>query len=457
MWKNKLQILFILLSFPVLLFAQNNKASISLSKDTIQLGDPLEMTLLIPAESLENCVFPEFPKDSVAEGVFVLDKNPVIIDENKKLVSRTYSISAYAPGDFVIPPQSVVCDPEKDSLVFISDSVGFTARAVFVLDTLPRDTVYADNSGVVFFGRSNFEAEIEQQIPDSVRQSLPEDSLNMLKDQIRQSMISQFTGQVFRGSGLRSEKDILQMVQASQKQLFIVTDKSIRESHRIPGAFDTVFVQELDSVIREQALFTSYEIEDIVDEYHKTSFNMKELWYYFWKFLKANWWWILAILIVGAGLLYYFLFYRKGKKVFNGKEKVQEPAHIIAFRELDRIRNEKLWLRNQIKSFYTDLTDTMRHYLENRYGLSAMEKTSAEILESLDETDYLDEDLRLKLREVLERSDFVKFARSMPLPDENERSLNAIYVIVERTRLIPEESEEEQTAENDEEVEQINE
>ena len=441
MWKNKIQILLIALSFPVLLAAQNNKASIGLSQDSIMLGDVMEMTLLIPATSADSCVFPEYPEDTLTEDVSVLKRNPVVFDENKKLVSRTYLISVYDAGVYHIPPQVVVCNPRSDSLVYWTDSLSFKVSASFEIDTLPRDTVFADNSGVIFFGRDDFKDQIKQQIPDSVRRTLSEDSLKTLEAQIRESLISQFSGQVFRASGLRSEKDILQMVEASPKRLFVVTDKSIRESHRIPGAYDTVFVQEMDTVVSAQALFTTYEIRDIVDNYHETKFNLKELAFYLWKFLKANWWWLLAVIIIILSVLYYFLFYKKDKKVFKLREKIQEPAHVIAFRELERIRKEKLWLKNQVKVYYTDLTDTMRRYLENRYGLAAMEKTSAEILDALEITDYLDEDLILKLRDVLERSDFVKFARSMPLPDENERSLNNIYEIVERTRVVPEEPE----------------
>lgn len=457
MWKNKIQIFIALSLFPLWLLAQNNKASISLSKDSIRLGDRLEMTLLVPADNPEACVFPEFPADTVAEHVSVLKKDSLVFDDNKKLASKTYVISSYVPGQHTIPQQTVLYIENNDTLKYISDSLVFDAKSSFVLDTLPRDTVYAKSNGVVFFGRANFTEQIEQQIPDSVRQSMSEDSLNLLKQQMYQTMVGQFSGQVFRTSGLRSEKDILQMVQASPKRLFVVTDKSIRETHRIPGAYDTVFVQETDTVLSKQPLFTSYQIEDIVDDYYKTAFNVTELFYYVWKFIKTNWWWLLASLVLLLALGYYFLFYRKNKKLFTTKEKVQEPAHVIAFRELERIRNEKLWLKNQVKSYYTDLTDTIRHYFENRYGLSAMEQTSAEILESLKDTDYLTEDLMWKLREVLERADFVKFAKSMPLPDENERSLQHIYSIVEQTQVVPDLFDEGAESEMEQEVKPIKE
>ena len=38
------------------------------------------------------------------------------------------------------------------------------------------------------------------------------------------------------------------------------------------------------------------------------------------------------------------------------------------------------------KEYYTKLTDTLRKYIEERYGFSAMEMTSSEIIEKLTAT-----------------------------------------------------------------------
>jgi len=423
--------LFVILSLSG--FSQN--AAISISKDSIVIGDQLSMQLIVPADAPENVQFPIYD-DTITEGIFVLKSKDVAFDSDKKLVSKDYVIAAFEAGNYHIPPQRIQVIAGNDTLFYLSDTAEITVKSAVVVDTLPVDTVYASKSGVIIMGRNGFEEEIEQQIPDSIKQTMSADSLDMLKQQVRQQMINQFSGQVFRISGLRAEKDILQMVDASKKRLFIVNDKSIREQMRIPGAYDTVFVQEADTVVSSQALFTTYDIKDIHDDFYETKFNLKELFFYIWKFLKANWWWLLGLIALVLAVIYYFGYYKKGKPVFQVKEKVKEPAHVIAFRELERIRNEKLWLKNQIKAYYTELTDTFRKYLENRFDLPAMEKTSAEILADLNETKYLDDDLVIKLQEVLQRADFVKFAKSMPLPDENEKSLKLIWEIVDRSKLV---------------------
>ncbi len=442
--RNISSLAILLLIFGLNSYAQ--KAVMEISKDSIIIGDQVKMQLMIPAESPDMVAFPSF-QDTIVESVFVLNESKSQFDEEKKLVSKTYTLSAFESGIYTISPQEVQYFQAEDTLTFISDPLALKVLPAVVVDTLPVDTVYAEKSGVVIMGRGAFAEEIEQQIPDSIKKSLPADSLNMLKEQLKQSMSSQFAGQVFRSSGLRAEKDIQQIVDAPKNQLFIVNDKNIREEMRIPGAFDTVFVQEFDTVIPSQALYTVYDIKDIHDDVYKTKFNFKELMYYIWQFLKKNWWWLLAVVVIALAAIYYFLFYKKGKPVFQPKEKVIEPAHVIAFRELERIRNEKLWLKNQVKEYYTELTDTFRRYLENRFDLSAMEKTSAEILDDLNTTKYLDDELVLKIRVVLERADFVKFARSMPLPDENEHSLKVVYEIVERSKLV--EVSEEEKEEND--------
>jgi hypothetical protein len=454
-------ILCLLLFFVMLSFSgYSQKAVITISKDSIVIGDHVSMQLMVPADNPKNVRFPAYNEDTLTENIFVLADKDVAFNQDKKLVSKDYIISSFEAGSYIIRPQSIQVVEGNDTINYLSDSVQLTVKPAVIVDTLPVDTVYANKSGVIIMGRNGFKEEIEQQIPDSIKQSMSADSLEMLKQQVRQQMIGQFSGMIFRASGLRAEKDILQIVDAPKKQLFIVNDKSIREQMRIPGAYDTVFVQEYDTVVSSQALFTVYDIKDIHDDIYETKFNLKELFFYIWKFLKANWWWLLAVLILGFAAIYYFLYYKKGKPVFQVKEKVKEPAHIIAFRELERIRKEKLWLKNQIKEYYTQLTDTFRKYLENRFELPAMEKTSAEILDDLNETKYLEDDLVIKLREVLQRADFVKFAKSMPLPDENEKSLKLIWEIVDRSKFIEtsesDESNESEPVENESENQESN-
>ncbi len=111
------------------------------------------------------------------------------------------------------------------------------------------------------------------------------------------------------------------------------------------------------------------------------------------------------------------------------------PAHVIALEELGKLRQKKLWQQGQIKQYYTEVTDILRRYFENRYRLMALERTTDEILEDLRRI-RLTSELLGKADRLLRRADLVKFAKHLPPTPEHEESLQIVYDVVERTRII---------------------
>jgi hypothetical protein len=111
----------------------------------------------------------------------------------------------------------------------------------------------------------------------------------------------------------------------------------------------------------------------------------------------------------------------------------QEPAHVIAFRELDRLKQEKLWERGEVKQFYTRLTDITRSYIEKQYGIPAMERTTEEILKAFRRVNTENGILDEMLSGLLELADLVKFAKEDPLPVDNQTHLNNAYLFVQKT------------------------
>jgi len=146
--------------------------------------------------------------------------------------------------------------------------------------------------------------------------------------------------------------------------------------------------------------------------------------------------WLFSIVFGGMilGFLLHYLMQRsKNKPVFK-REKPKEPAHLIAFRDLEKLKDLELWQQDKIKEYYTELTDIFRIYLENKYNVQAMEETSHEIMIEMDKL-QIPETIKIeKIREVLLNSDLVKFAKSKPTADENEISYNVIYLFVEQTK-----------------------
>ena len=109
------------------------------------------------------------------------------------------------------------------------------------------------------------------------------------------------------------------------------------------------------------------------------------------------------------------------------------PAHQVALQEMERIKGEKSWQRDEVKQYYTELTDALRQYMEERFGFDAMEMTSDEIIAHLEELP--DKEWIGELRQLFQMSDLVKFAKYKPLINENDMHLINAIDFVNRTKV----------------------
>ncbi len=152
------------------------------------------------------------------------------------------------------------------------------------------------------------------------------------------------------------------------------------------------------------------------------------------------WPWLLVLgllLLVAAVIgfsIYAFIRWRNNKPIFSSP-KPAEPPHIIALRDLDKLRGEKLWQNNRTKEYYTRLSDVVRAYIEGRFGVMAMEMTSDEILTGMRNIGFEDNNLVDRLRKLFVLADLVKFAKAEPLADENETSMLDSYLFVNNTKI----------------------
>ena len=105
------------------------------------------------------------------------------------------------------------------------------------------------------------------------------------------------------------------------------------------------------------------------------------------------------------------------------KEKAAEPAHITALRKLDKFRGEKFWKPEHQKAFYSGVTDALREYMAARFGVGAMEMTTAEIFQALKGNQDIPEDLYAEMKDLFERAVFVKFAKYTAPDEDNKRVL----------------------------------
>jgi len=134
-------------------------------------------------------------------------------------------------------------------------------------------------------------------------------------------------------------------------------------------------------------------------------------------------------------ILAYFLVdrARKGKPIVRIiRRKKVLPPHKVAIDEIERIKAEKKWTEENSKEYYTQLTETLRTYIQNRYGFRAMEMTSGEIIDRLLQEN--DEESLNELRDIFRTADLVKFAKYSTLVNENDANLVAAVEYINQTK-----------------------
>jgi hypothetical protein len=191
---------------------------------------------------------------------------------------------------------------------------------------------------------------------------------------------------------------------------------------------DTVSTRSLYLDVLTMPLDTTQHIADI-----KPIYQVPIGWQDIWPWLVRIGLILLALALIGF-IIYVFICRKNNQPIFSAPKPV-EPPHVIALRDLDLLRTEKLWQNNRIKEYYTRLSDIVRTYIEGRFAVSAMEMTSDEILSGLSGAGFEDNNLVDRLRQLFMLSDLVKFAKMEPMPNENETSMLDAYLFVNHTKI----------------------
>lgn len=135
---------------------------------------------------------------------------------------------------------------------------------------------------------------------------------------------------------------------------------------------------------------------------------------------------------MGAFVLYYHVLTGKPiVRIIRRKKKL--PPHKVAIDEIERIKSERKWTDEDSKEYYTELTDALRKYIQERYGFNALEMTSSEIIEHLLEVS--DEEGLRELRELFVTADLVKFAKYVTQINENDANLVAAVEFINNTKV----------------------
>ncbi len=146
--------------------------------------------------------------------------------------------------------------------------------------------------------------------------------------------------------------------------------------------------------------------------------------------------WIVLLSLFLFCMSMYIIQKRKKKEPVFGfiKNKPKLPPHVEAISKLDKIKQEKLWQQGRNKEYYTQITEVLRIYLMDRFGIYALEMTSDEILEEIQRLQEVHSTSET-LKQILELADLVKFAKYTPLPNDNEMTLLNAYLFINQTKI----------------------
>jgi hypothetical protein len=154
-----------------------------------------------------------------------------------------------------------------------------------------------------------------------------------------------------------------------------------------------------------------------------------------WKIIML---WILIILIVLGVLYYLYKRYKRNKSNQSViRKEIKLPPHVIALNSLNTLDERKLWQNGKIKEYHSKITEIIRKYFSERFGLHALELTTTETMELLRTTKDT-EVIRDITESFLNNADMVKFAKFSPLGSVNEEMMRQAVEIVEKTIPKPE-------------------
>ncbi len=160
-------------------------------------------------------------------------------------------------------------------------------------------------------------------------------------------------------------------------------------------------------------------------------------------FSTLQFWLIILFGLIAVGLLAWLIYalIRKSKMKNVAAQKSLSPYQ-YAMIELDRLKQFNLTEAAAVKMFHTKLTEILKTYLSSIHGEYFISSTTPEVLILLNQKS-MDKIVITKTAEALRRSDAAKFAKYVPLQEENEQSWLTVKQVIELTEKLQNKKEEE--------------
>ena len=143
---------------------------------------------------------------------------------------------------------------------------------------------------------------------------------------------------------------------------------------------------------------------------------------------------ILLLLLIGA--MGIFLYRRRQDQVIDEptETRPKQPAHEIAYQRLNEIEQKKLIEAGKIKPYHTEVSDTIRCYITDRFGITALELTTRDLLQRLSVQKEISIDQFQRVEHFFASCDLVKFARNQPSKAESHIRMTEVREFIGYTK-----------------------
>jgi hypothetical protein len=198
-----------------------------------------------------------------------------------------------------------------------------------------------------------------------------------------------------------------------------------------PGSYElpriTLQLRTLQGVRRIQVALPGFTVRSVLPE-DTTGIQMKAA----KDVLGPNriWWpWLLLALLLLLIALAYWWWRRHRRAAEPVVITPPVPARDVALARLAALRRSGMLERGELKPFYAELSETMRHYAATVAAAWSVDLTTTELAQQIRKRDVT----LLDLIRVLGTADLVKFARARPPADAGFRDVDAAESWIDRT------------------------
>jgi hypothetical protein len=150
-------------------------------------------------------------------------------------------------------------------------------------------------------------------------------------------------------------------------------------------------------------------------------------------------WWTPVLWLILLGLLIMlvlFLLRKRRQRVDSVSLEPLRPAHEVALMELEALQSKGLIEQGKIKEFYIELSNILRRYMDRRYTIESLDRTTEELISEM-RSKRVEPDVIRMIRNVLVECDLVKFAKLRPQVSEIDLVHKTAVQFIERTRPLP--------------------